>query len=74
MDALKAQLTKIQQQLSGLTASQKMLTAALAVYVCRVGGIPHLTLSLSAPAGRRGDPPLDREILGVRVEHDNGAG
>lgn len=30
MDALKAQLTKIQQQLSGLTASQKMLTAALA--------------------------------------------
>jgi flagellar biosynthesis/type III secretory pathway M-ring protein FliF/YscJ len=30
MDQLKAQLAKIQQQLSGLTASQKMLTAALA--------------------------------------------
>src|SRR6476661_1906744 len=30
MDALKAQLAKIQQQLGGLTASQKMLTASLA--------------------------------------------
>src|SRR4051794_29063077 len=29
MDALKAQLLKIQQQLSGLSASQKMLTASL---------------------------------------------
>src|SRR3954447_2943717 len=29
MDALKAQLLRIQQQLSGLSASQKMLTASL---------------------------------------------
>src|SRR5277367_1032468 len=29
MDVLKAQLTRIQQQLSGLSASQKMLTASL---------------------------------------------
>ena len=47
MDALKAQLAKIQQQLGGLTASQKMLTASLAAIMvmtllwwglCRNGG------------------------------------
>ena len=31
MDALKQQLLKVQQQLAGLSASQKMLTASLLV-------------------------------------------
>ena len=42
MDFLKAQLTRIQQQLSGLSASQKMLTACLgAIMVMTLFGWSH---------------------------------
>src|SRR4028119_196495 len=65
MDAVKLQLVRIQQQLSGLTASQKMLTAALVaimvmalVYWGRQAGTAEMAPVLDQPIAPKDIPPL----------------
>ena len=42
MDLVKTQLTRIQQQLAGLSASQKMLTASLLAIIIMTLGVFYL--------------------------------
>jgi flagellar biosynthesis/type III secretory pathway M-ring protein FliF/YscJ len=81
MDALKAQLAKIQQQLGGLTASQKMLTASLAAimvmtllwwgrYAATADMVPVLDQSLRAEDIGRIKTKLTAGGIDARVDGD----
>jgi flagellar biosynthesis/type III secretory pathway M-ring protein FliF/YscJ len=77
MDALKQQLLKIQQQLAGLSASQKMLTASLVVimimtlfYWARFAGSSEMAVLIDSPMTAEDLGTIKNALAGRNIKYE----